>query len=411
MAQIHGTLDDLTVDIDSVQPHPDNVREGDIGAIVSSLKHHGQYRPIVVSTRTRNICAGNHTWKAAKQLGWKRLAVTFVDVDADGERRILLVDNRSNDVASYDNQALTDLLVELTATVDGLAGTGYDGDDLDELMADLQGDTRGNDGVVSDPPVDPITELGDVWLLGPHRLVCGDCTDPNQWQLDGKFDLLWTDPPYGVSYADKNVWLNELDRRTVGGGGNRIEKEIAADSQTPEEMQTFWTAALTAALLFADDKAAYYVTGPSGELMHRLMSAIKDSGWQLKHMLIWAKDNSTLGRSDYHYQHEPVLYGWNKTHTWYGDRSQHSLLEHARPTVNDLHPTMKPISLIEQCIVNSTKAGDLVADPFAGSGSTLIAAGNLNRSCYAMEIDPAYCDVIVKRWETATGDTATREVT
>jgi len=393
------------VNVGDIHTHPDNPNEGDIGAITESLQFHGQYRAIVVSEATGNIVAGNHTYLAAVALGWSQISAHLLPgLTVDDELRIMLADNQYARKASYDEVSLSELLVQLQATDDALLGTGFDGDDLDLLLADLDMGSEGREGDVVEPPVDPVTNLGDVWQLGDHRLVCGDAADPQAWQLNARFDLLWTDPPYGVSYADKNAFLNSVDK------GNRIQTNIESDHQTPDEMLTLWTTAFTAARSHAKPDAAYYTTGPQvGDLLLLLLQAIKASGWQLKHMLIWVKNNHVLGRSDYDYQHEPVLYGWNKKHNWYGGHET-SLLQHPKPTVSDLHPTMKPISLIEQCINNSTKHGDLIADPFAGSGSTLIAADNLGRTCHAVEIDPAYCDVIVKRWESLSPDNhATKE--
>jgi len=396
---IPKTLQKLSVEIDSVEPYDRNPREGDIGAISESLLMHGQYRPIVVNKPTRQILAGNHTWKAAKALGWTEIAVSFVDVDDEQAARIVLVDNRTNDLASYDDAMLAGMLEELQASSD-LTGTGYDTAALDELLADLQPleFKRGREGDVAEPPEEPVTKPGDVWQLGEHRLVCGDATQSEEWQLDEPFDLLWTDPPYGVSYADKNAFLNAADK------GNSIQTPIRLDHQTPEEMAALWLAAFTAARTHAADHATYYTTGPQGgELALLLMTAIRDAGWQLKHTLIWAKNVHVLGRLDYNYQHEPVLYGWNKKHKWHGGFAT-SLLHHPKPAKSDLHPTMKPVTLIEDCIDNSTGISGLVADMFAGSGSTLMAAENTGRRCHAVEIDPGYCDVIVERFRSINPD-------
>ena len=388
------------VPVDDVQPHPENPNQGDAGAISLSLDHMGQYRAIVVSTATGNIVAGNHTYLAGRMNGDTEMYMHLVDdLTPEDERRIMVADNQYARLAVPDAQGLADLLTDLAASDDGLTATGYDGDLLDDLLADLVRDDAGRDGDVTEPPADPVTKLGDVWQLGPHTLTCGDATDPDAWRLDQPFDLLWTDPPYGVSYADKNEFLNNLDK------GNHIQDEIRLDHQTPAEMTDLWTAAFTAALSHAKDTAAYYTTGPQGgDLLLLLLQSIKDAGWQLKHMLVWIKSGHVLGRSDYHYQHEPVLYGWNRTHNWYGDHSQTTTLHVPKPSVNDLHPTMKPVELVERCITNSTRPNDLIADPFAGSGTTLIAADNLGRVCHAVELDPAYCDVIIARWESLNPD-------
>lgn len=383
------------IPIDDVTPHPDNVNEGDVGAITESLGFHGQYRAIVVSEVTGHILAGNHTWMAAKALGWDKITAHLLpDLTPEQERRIMLADNQYARLASTDEQGLVQLLTRLTETPDGLLGTGFDGDDLDAMVAELTPQSPGRDTSPSDPPTNPVTQLGDRFKVGPHVVVCGDARNPEVYP-DG-FDLLWTDPPYGVAIGDKNKHLDSLDSLDRGSSG-RVTRNLDNDTLSVDEMQRLWTDALTAALAAASPNTAYYITGPSGDLLYALMTAIRDSGWQQKHLLVWDKGNSTLGRTDYHYRHEPVLYGWNEKHTWYGDRSQHSGFNIPRPSASPLHPTMKPVELIEPMITNSTPQGGLVVDPFAGSGSTALAAHNLNRSAWLIEHDPAYVDVILKR--------------
>lgn len=389
------TIADLVVPIDSIRPYKRNPRRGNISAIAESLRVNGQYRPLVVNKRTREILAGNHTWHAAQALGWTEIAVTWVDVTDQDAARIVLVDNRTSDLATYDNVLLSELLAELDEPP-MLEGSGFHDDDLNSLLAEIAAtdkQARGREGVVSAKPEDPETAPGDVWMLGEHRLACGDASDASTWALEEQFDLLWTDPPYGVSYSDKNEFLNAYDK------GNRVQDPIADDHLTPTQMSTLWEAAFAAALSKASDEASYYTTGPQGgDLLLRLLMSIRDAGWQLKHMLVWVKSGHVLGRSDYHYQHEPVLYGWNKRHRWYGDSSQTSTFHVPKPSVSKLHPTMKPVELVERCLVNSTPYGGLVLDMFAGSGTTLIAAENLGRRCHAVEIDAGYCDVIVDRF-------------
>jgi DNA modification methylase len=214
-----------------------------------------------------------------------------------------------------------------------------------------------------------------------------------------KGDLLLTDPPYGVSYIEKNAAVN--------GGRvlNNIGKEIKNDTGTVEEMAKLWAALYSHDYYFTDE-ASYYVFSPQGgELMMMMMQAIHQSKWQLKHSLIWQKQNFVFGRCDYHYQHEPVLYGWKKKgkHNWYADRSQSSLLQFDKPHKSDLHPTTKPVDLLEYLIGNSTKANDKVVDIFSGSGSTLIACEKTGRCCFGMEIDPHYCQVILERFKAYSG--------
>ena len=248
------------------------------------------------------------------------------------------------------------------------------------------------------PEAEGQSKPGDLYEIGGHRLLCGDSTMLNEVEtlMDGeKADMVFTDPPYGVSYADKNKFLNAV------AFGNRIQRKIETDHETPEAMQEFWFTIFTNLLAVASDKASYYVTGPQGGdlLLLLLLTAIKDAGWQLKHMLIWVKNNHVLGRSDYHYKHEPILYGWkqNGTHSFYGDKSQTSVWEIPKPQKSDLHPTMKPVALVEKALQNSTERDHLVVDLFGGSGTTMVAAETTGRRCFMMEKDPHYCDVIVAR--------------
>ena len=216
--------------------------------------------------------------------------------------------------------------------------------------------------------------------------------------------MFCTDPPYGVDYSGKNEFLNKF------GKGNHVQKDIENDAlDAKESMETLWVPAFSNARACSMENAAYYISSPGGELMLPVMQSIVKSGWQLKHVLIWLKNNIVLGRCDYNYKHEPILYGWNNKHKFYGNGEfTCSVWEIDKPVKNDLHPTMKPIKLIANCLPNSTQENDDVLDVFGGSGSTLIACEQLNRNCYMMELDPHYCDVIVKRWELTTGKKAER---
>jgi DNA modification methylase len=270
------------------------------------------------------------------------------------------------------------------------------------------GKSEGDPDAVPEAPVVPTSKLGDVWLLGKHRVMCGSAdSDDVQTVMGGrKADLLLTDPPYGVSYADKNAFLNAISP------GNRIQKEIANDHRRPEEMNEFWTTVLSNAHAACSNKASYYIfspQAPANDLHIILQTSLKSAKWQLKHMLVWVKNNHVLGRCDYHYKHEPVFFGWKEdgTHEFFGGSSCFSVLNFDKPMKNDLHPTMKPLELCAYLIKNSTREGGLVLDLFLGSGSTLIASEQTGRACCGTELDPAYVDVIVRRWQDFTGQAAT----
>jgi site-specific DNA-methyltransferase (adenine-specific) len=341
---------------------------------------------------------------AAKQAGMTELPVLWVDCDDDRALRILLADNRTNDLADYNPAALTDLLKELAETPDALVGTGYDGDALDELLADLE--PEGSDAD-AEPKIDKAEELrkkwgtepGQLWELGDHRLLCGDSTkaeDVARVMGGGRAECVWTDPPYGVDYVGKTK-----NARTIQNDGT--ESTVVEDS-------------LLAACAALAPSARFYLAAPPGPRGFVFRLAITKAGWRLHQELVWRKNCIVLGHSDYHYQHEPILYGYlpgdgrpgrgdHEGTRWYGDHSQSSVLDHDKPTRSEEHPTMKPVGLVVHCLQNSTRHGDVVYEPFSGSGTTIIACEQLGRKCRAIEISPAYVAVALERWATATGKT------
>lgn len=248
---------------------------------------------------------------------------------------------------------------------------------------------------------------GDIWELGEHRLMCGDSTDLETVKalMGGALaDMIFTDPPYGVSYVDKNEFLNRIDN------ADRLVNPIENDNKSPAEMNVFWETVFGNLAEVTTDKVIYYITSPQGgDLLLLLLLALNNTPFALKHMLIWNKNNHVLGRCDYNYKHEPIIYGWKKkgTHHFYGGgKFKTTVWDIPKPQKSDLHPTMKPVELVANCILDGTKEGDLVLDVFGGSGTTIVAAEQTGRRCYTMEIDPHYCDVIVARWEALTGKTA-----
>lgn len=226
-----------------------------------------------------------------------------------------------------------------------------------------------------------------------HRLGIIDAESFGLVMQDKKYDLLVSDPPYGVSLADKNQFLNAIDE------GNRVQTPIAGDHQTPEAMSLFWKTKFSAVRKFASPGAAYYVTGPQGgDLLLLLLLALRESGFPLRHMLIWAKNNHVLGRCDYHYKHEPIIYGWVEgSHAFHGGHGETSLWEIDKPHTSEFHPTMKPIELFARAIRNSTSPDQIIADPFIGSGTAMLAAEQLGRVCYSADLDPAYAAVTLER--------------
>lgn len=401
-----------------------NPRLGDVDRIAESLATNGQYRPIVVNLgrktgRPLEILAGNHTFKAAKQLGWETITATTVDVDDQDAARIVAADNRTADLGDYDTATLQDLLAEL----DDLTGTGYTDLDLADMTGiELDPVQLTDPDDAPEPRPDPITRPGDVWTLGPHRLICGDATDPAivRTVTDGnKVDAWITDPPYNVDYVGKS----------------KEQLRIKGDKyETGQAFADFIRDLAAAALPETKPGAAFYCFHAS-IYQADVTTGLTSARVRIASQLVWVKNTFTLGRADYHWRHEGCIYGWNPAgpHTWYGDRASDTLLaDHTpdltkltkdelialvqegidqstvryapKPAANRQHPTMKPVSLLTPLIENSTPVYDgTILDSTAGSGSIMIAAHQTGRTAYMIELDPVYCDVIARRWEEHTG--------
>lgn len=249
---------------------------------------------------------------------------------------------------------------------------------------------------------------GDIWQLGEHRLMCGDSTDSASVALlmDGqKADMVFTDPPYGVSIGDKNKALNSFQP------SGRCTENIANDNISVDDLYPILVKAMTNCRENCKDCACYYVTSPQGGELGLMMMMMKDAGLPVRHMLIWEKNSATfsLGRLDYDYQHEPIFYTWTKSHKNYRNGEfRTTIWKYDKPRKCDLHPTMKPVELVANCMMDASVEGDIVLDMFGGSGTTIIAAEQLGRRAMLMELDPHYCDVIIARWEKLTGKEAVK---
>ncbi len=377
-----------------------NPRRGDVDAIAESLKKRGQYRPIVVNIGTHashdyEILAGNHTYMAAKKLGWETIQATTVDVDDDQAAQIVLADNRLADLGGYDDETLSALLSDVSS----LDGLGWSRDDVDELAAALEPER--DDSEVEDVEVPDDApqraKRGEIWVLGEHRLMCGDSTKPEDMQKllgGGEADLWLTDPPYNVAIVGKTK--KHLT----------IENDSWADD---DEFVEFLRKAFVTALDVLKPGCAFYIWFAQTQA-ENFLAATDKAGMTIRQTLIWAKSTFSLGRQDYQWKHEPCLYGWKDgaSHRWFSDRKQTTVLEFEKPARNAEHPTMKPVPLMGYEIRNSSRVGDTVLDSFGGSGSTLMACEQTGRKCVTMELDPHYCDVILKRWEDYTGQKAER---
>lgn len=378
--------------------YPGNARRGNVDEIRASIRRHGQYRALVVRDTGDEyvILAGNHTFDAIQAEGHASVRIELIACDDDEAARINLADNRLAELGDYDEQALAELLESLDGDYEG---TGYAEEDLTALLADVQelpAELNDPDDVPDTPP-EPFSKPGDMWLLGPHRLLCGDSTDMAavEAMLNGdRCDCMWTDPPYGVSYVGKTA-----DALTIQNDGEADLTELLAGA----------FAVATAAL---KPGAPVYIAHPAGALSLTFRLAFDNAGWSLRQGLVWVKNTIVLGRSDYHYKHEPILYGFTAGgegrrgrggDAWYGDNAQSTVFEVPKPARNADHPTMKPVELVAMALRNSCPPGGLVYEPFGGSGTTLLAAHSTGRIARVVELDPRYVDVICRRYQEHAG--------
>lgn len=383
-----------TLAIDRLTPDPENVRQHDaknLDAIKRSLDTFGQRKPIVVAKAQGGglvVIAGNGTLEAAKALGWTEIAVAHIpnDWDADKARAYAIADNRTAELANWNDVALASALVDLDAVGWDLADLGFE-----PVEPPIDPETQ---DIIPDPPVDPLTQVGDVWTLGRHRLVCGDATDPATYDrlLQGTLaDLIVTDPPYGVSYT---------------GGHNEKKRDMLANDDTD-----VFAKSIPLGARHSKPDAALYVwfAGSKGDLA---FYSVRDAGYQVRAMIFWHKLKAHYGSfmSQYMPKHEPVLYCHKKGQSpkWRGPNNEVTVWEYDQPARNEFHPTQKPVEVMARAIKNSSDPDDAILDMFGGSGSTLVAAEQTGRSAYLVELEPKFCDVIVRRWEDLTGQKAVR---
>jgi DNA modification methylase len=403
----------VTRKIDELIPYINNARthsDEQIAQIAASIKEFGFTNPLLIDG-DNGLIAGHGRLLAARKLNIEELPTIELSHLSEAQRKAyILADNKLAQNAGWDDELLKLELSELDELGFDLSITGFSNDEIRALTIDgnIVGLTDEDD--VPEVPDEPITKRGDVWLCGEHRVMCGDSTliDDVEKLMDGqKADMVFTDPPYGVSYASKNAFLNARDK------GNRIQSEIINDHMDLSETSDFIYQAFLNIKLCLAERSSYYITSPQGgDLLMMMMMMMIKAGLPLRHCLIWVKNNHVLGRTDYNYKHEPILYGWDSVHDFYGAGDhKFSTWEINKPHKNDLHPTMKPVELMENACLNSTKKDQVVLDLFGGSGSTLIACEKTNRHCMMMELDPKYCDVIIKRWQDFTGKQAFLEST
>lgn len=382
-------------------PYAANARthsDEQIAQIAASMVEFGFTNPILAGG-DGVIVAGHGRLAAAMKLGLQAVPVVVLDHLSPTQRRALVIaDNRIAENAGWDEAVLRAELAALDAANFDLSLTGFDADALADLMDD-EGDGQSEEIALPEVPEDPISRPGDIWVMGKHRLLCGDATITESYDrlLQGELaDMVFTDPPYNVNYAN-----TAKDR--LRGTSRAILNDNLGSS-----FYDFLRAALTP--LVANCRGAIYVAMSSSEL-DVLQAAFREAGGRWSTFIIWAKNTFALGRADYQRQYEPILYGWAEgaQRHWCGDRDQGDVWQINKPARNDLHPTMKPVELVERAIRNSSRPGDVVLDAFGGSGTTLIAAEKAARVARLIELDPKYADVIVRRWQDWTGRLAYRE--
>ena len=364
--------------------------------IKNSIVKFGFVSPLVIN-KDMTVIGGHQRLKVLKDLGITEVECIVVDLDKTNEKALNIALNKIQ--GDWDEDKLEALLQELKLEEFDMNLTGFDFDEVDEILNDINGTKEDNFDVDSayEEIEEPITKPGDIWILGNHRLMCGDSThkdDIMRLMNNQDADMLLTDPPYNVDYVGKTAEA----------------LKIKNDNMDDNQFYEFLKKVFENMYIVTKEGASIYVFHADTEGIN-FRKAFKDAGFKLAECLIWKKDCFVMGRQDYQWQHEPVLYGWKegKAHYFINDRTQSTILEFDRPKQSTLHPTMKPIELIAKLIKKSSKENDIILDLFGGSGSTTIAAEQLNRKCYTMELDPKYCDVIVKRWETMTNREAILE--
>ena len=389
---------------DVLLPYARNSRthsEAQVAQIAASIREFGFTNPVLVDG-DNGIVAGHGRVMAAKQLGPAEVPTISVGWLTEGQRRAYVIaDNQLALTAGWDEAVLAQEVAWLQGENFNTDLLGFDADFLDGLLAEQDATSTGLTDQDDAPAVqvNAITQPGDVWVMGKHRLMCGDSTSVdsvNTLTMWGGIDMLLTDPPYNVAYEGKTA-----DALTIQN-----------DSMSDASFRTFLRDAFAAADAAMKPGAVFYIWHAPTE-GDNFIGACKDTNWKVRQCLMWRKNSMVMGRQDYHWRHEPCLYGWKggAGHLWASDRKQTTILDFDRPTCSLEHPTMKPVALFEYQLLNNTKGGDLCLDLFGGSGTTLIACEKNGRYARVMELDPKYCDVIVRRWQSFTGKPAVLEST
>ena len=399
------------VKIDQLIPYANNSRthsDEQVAQVAASIKEFGFTNPVLIDVE-KGIIAGHGRVLAARKLGMDEVpCIELAHLTKSQKRAYIIADNKLALNSGWDDEMLKLEFEQLESEGFAVELTGFSADEIAALFPEeVEGLT--DEDAVPEVPINPVTKLGDVWLLGKHRVMCGSSTvitDMEKLVNERQVDMWLTDPPYNVAYGADAAFKNK------GDGGARIEKTILNDDMSDENFRQFLRDAFVTADTVMKLGAVFYIWHSDTEGFN-FRGACQDAGWTVRQCLIWKKSSLVMGRQDYQWKHEPCLYGWKDGagHLWSADRKQTTILEFDKPSRNGEHPTMKPVELFEYQMLNNTKGGDIVLDSFGGSGTTIIAAEKNGRVGYAMEPDPKYVDVIVKRWQEFTGKTAMLEST
>lgn len=370
-----------------------------IDQICASITEWGWTMPILIDD-TGLVLAGHARLLAAQKLGFSEVPCIIADGWSEAQKRAYVIaDNRLSENAGWDESLLAAEFGDLKATGFDLTLTGFTLGEIGKLTFAAE-EGQADDDAVPENPATPRSQPGDIWLLGPHRVMCGDSTDQEAvtaLMAEGRADMVFTDPPYNVDYG-----ANENPRHKI--------RKIKNDAMSEADWDVFVRAYVATLFAFCDGNI--YIAMSDKELGH-LQRVFVEAGGKWASFIVWVKDQLVLSPKDYHSRHETILYGWRdgvKGRQRVEDRTQDDVWEIPRPKNSEEHPTMKPVALVERAILNSSREGQTVLDLFGGSGSTLIAAQKTGRIGRLMELDPVYCDVIVKRWQDFTGEKARHAV-
>jgi DNA modification methylase len=400
-------LDVVWQSVTALTPYARNSRthsDEQVAQVAASIKEFGWTNPILIDEEG-GIIAGHGRLQAAQRLGESDVpTITLTGLTDAQKRAYVIADNKLALNAGWDNDMLAVEIADLIEEGFDLDLTGFDGDEINKLLADSEKIEEGltDEDAVPEVPDDPVSKLGDVWVLGKHRVVCGDCTDQTAVDLlmDGQMaDMVFTDPPYNVDYS--------------GRGKNNLGK-IKNDKMSNDQFDEFLADVFASYLSVMKPLAAIYVCHPDGKTKEKVAFELAfEVPFYKSCTIIWVKQSAGMGWQDYRAQHEPILYGWKEgagKHFFTDDRTKTTVWQIGRDVQKDyVHPTQKPVALVEEAVLNSSKGHDIVLDFFGGSGSTLIAAEKSARDARIMELDEKFVDVIVRRWQDFTGKDAVHE--